>query len=551
MKKYFVLVIYFLFLLAACEAEPTLAPNPPSGLTPAPTDTIRVATPIPNATRAPATFVPSVSPAATRTRGPGGSLVIAGIGKPSREITQLPEFVSDALFDSLLRVDPEDGHLLPGLAERWLVSEDAKTFVFKLRDGVEWSDGEPLTADDVAFTIEQLSNPDIRVRPAADFGPIDEVTATDERTVSITFRQAYCAALTYIGILPILPKHKLETDALINVANENLIGTGPLVLEEWNDEAITFTRNANYWNGAPQIVNWTYRIYADERAARNAVAENQADLIVTESNVDGMRNAPMPENAFYALAFNTDRPPFDDVKVRQAIAMGLDRTQLAQANEPAETLLESSLLAPFWAAPQVQQPAFDVTKAQQALTALGWRDTDGDKILDKDGKKFQMTLWAQADEPMSELMTQRVREQLARIGAEPILKMSDRTLFLTRVFLHEYDLALVYFNIPLDPDQHYFWAASEDEPGYGLNVTGYNNAAVEAALAAGNQAARCDMTGRKNAYAPLYRQIAADTPMLFMFAPTQVVSSRDVLAGTSPSAFAGAYWNLNTWTVAR
>lgn len=477
--------------------------------------------------------------------------MIAGIGAPSREITKLPAFVTRALFDSLLTLDPEDGHLLPGLAERWLVSEDAKTFVFMLRQGVQWSDGTPLTAEDVVFTLQATSNPDVRIHPAADFGPIDTITATDARTVSITFHEAYCAALTYIGLVPILPKHLLENDGLANVSNEKLIGTGPLVLQEWNDEAITFTRNAKYWNGAAQIVDWTYRFYPDERSARAAVQQNQADLMMGTTAVADKQNAAAPVNEFYALAFNVKRPPFDDVKLRQAVSMALDRNQLVQAMQPTQNTIESSVLSSFWAAARVRQPAFDLAKAQQALAALGWRDTDGDGVLDKGGKKLQMTLWAQLEEPRSELTTQLVREQFVRVGVEPILKMSERTLFLTRVFLHEYDLALVHFNIPLDPDQHYFWAESEDEPGFGLNVTGYNNATVESALTAGNQVARCEMTAREKTYAPVFQQIAQDTPMLFLFVPTQVLSTSDVVSGTSPSPFSGAYWNLNTWTVAR
>lgn len=126
--------ILFCVLLAACEVEPTAVPNSsPPAITNASTQVIQPTTApltaIPNSTRAlpPA---PAASPLPTTRREPRDSITIAGVGAPSREITALPEFVSRALYDSLLRVDPQDGHLAPGLAERWQVSDDAKTFTF-------------------------------------------------------------------------------------------------------------------------------------------------------------------------------------------------------------------------------------------------------------------------------------------------------------------------------------------------------------------------------------------------------------------------------------
>jgi hypothetical protein len=128
--------------------------------------------------------------------------------------------------------------------------------------------------------------------------------------------------------------------------------------------------------------------------------------------------------------------------------------------------------------------------------------------------------------------------------------MTDRILFLTRVFLREYDLALVHFDIPLDPDQHYFWSESEDRPGFGLNVTGYSDAAVQNALDAGNRVPRCEPSARRAEYAPVFQALAHDVPMVFLFAPTRVVSAAPAWSGIAPSSFAGAFWNLNQWDAA-
>lgn len=535
-----------LIFVVACEAEPTATP------TRVPTRTLQ-GTAAPRGTTAPLPTrdaSPAVTAAPTRRFGPGGSIVIAGVGQPSREISALPEFVSNALYDSLLRVDPKTGDLIPGLAEQWLVSDDAKTFVFVLREGVKWHDGSPLTADDVVFTLKALSDPDVRVNPAADFGPIDEIAATDDRTVSVTFTDPYCAALTHIGQVKILPQHLLDGKDLANVSNEDLIGTGPLVLQDWDGDTLTFARNAAYWNGPPQIVDWTYQSFPSAVQAQAAVRDGQANVLVERVTGTDTEGVVFPASEFYALAMNTERFPFEDSSTRQAVAAALNVEQIAA--EANGTALTSSLLPGYWAnSRNLAGNTFDPTRAKRLLTEAGWRDADGDGILDKDGKPFEVTLWAQSEEPLSEQSAQRIRQQLEQVGIRAILKLTDRTLFLTRLFLHEFDLALAHYNLPLDPDQHYFWASSEIEPGAGLNVTGYTNAAVDAALASGNSVERCEPTARKNAYAPMFQQLVKDTPMVMLFAPSDALRSNQDVEGPAPSAFAGAYWNLNKWQVAQ
>lgn len=550
-NKTFPLFVCLLLVLAACEADPTPVPSTPSVLSTTFPPTVQTPSVQPTASQnsTPAPSAPSnVSKSPTIPRAPSGSITLAGYGAPSREITTLPEFVSRALYDSLLRVNPQTGDLTPGLAERWLISEDAKTFVFMLRDDVVWHDGAPFTADDVVFTLRAFSSPDIRTNPAADFGPIAKINATDSRTVSITFEEAYCAALTYIGAIPILPAHRLQEKSLTNVANQDFIGTGPLVLKSWNDNAISFTRNERYWKGAPQILDWTYRWYENENAARAAHLRGQADLVVTRQRAANS-NAKRALNQFFALALNVKRAPLDDVRVRQAIELGIDRAAVVPEEFRGDaTLLQTSLLPNFWANTQnATQPAFNPQRARELLTSTGWRDTDGDGIVEKDRKSFQVTLWARADENRSEVTAQILRAQLQQIGVRAVLKLTDRILFLTRVFLEEYDLALAQFNIPLDPDQHYFWASTEDEPGFGLNVTGYRNTRVDEALDAGNRVARCEPTARKNAYAPVFQNIAQDVPMVFLFAPPEYLAANANVRGLAPSSFAGNFWNLEAW----
>lgn len=478
--------------------------------------------------------------------------MVAGVGKVQRDVTNLPPFISAALYDSLLHLSPSDGSLEPALAKSWQVSNDAREITFKLRDGLKWSDGVPLTADDVVFTIKTLSDPKTRLTPTADFSNLVDVHATDSQTVVVQLKEAYCPALTFVGGIKILPRHILEGKDPGALASSDFVGSGPLILKDWGSDALRFTPNLNYYGGMPVIENWTYKIYDGEEAAQSALARGDVD--VKESHYDPQDDASpglfsRPANQFYVLAMNQTRPLLADVRVRRALIAGLDIPGLTRefGGDRAQTL-QTSFLDTFWGYPKgVTQPAFDPDKAKQLLGEAGWRDTNGDGIVDKGGAPLQMTLWAQADDPVMEPMAFSIRDQLAQVGVEVILKLDDRAGLLTRLFLQEYDLGLTLFNIPPDPDQHWFWDSSEREPGSGLNISGYSNSRVDELSKEGNQAAGCEPLLRAKAYDEMYKQIGEDSPVAFLFAPSAGIAARGGITGIAPSPFAGDYWNLSEW----
>lgn len=483
-------------------------------------------------------------------------MVVAGVGKLTRDMTNLPPFVSAALYDSLLHFSPSDGSLEPALAKSWQVSDDALTFTFKLRDGLKWSDGVPLTADDVVFTIKTLSDPKTRLTPTADFGTLVDVRATDSQTVVVQLKEANCPALTFIGGIKLLPRHILEGKDPGALASSDFVGSGPLILKDWGSDALRFAPNQNYYGAMPVIENWTYKSFDDEEAAQSALSRGDVDVKESRYAPQDDDSSPglfsRPANQFYSLAMNQTRPLFADVRVRRALIAGLDipRLTLEYGGDKAQ-ILQTSLLNTFWGYPNgILQQAFDPDKARQLLAEAGWRDTNGDGIADKGGAPLQMTLWAQADDPVMEPMAFSIRDQLARVGVQAVLKLDDRAGLLTRLFLQEYDLGLMLFNIPPDPDQHWFWDTTEREPGRGLNISGYSNPRVDELSKEGNQAAGCEPQLRAKAYDEMYKQIGEDAPVAFLFAPSAGIAARGGITGIAPSPFAGDYWNLNEWAPA-
>jgi peptide/nickel transport system substrate-binding protein len=388
--------------------------------------------------------------------------------------------------------------------------------------------------------------------------------------VIVRLNEGYCAALTNIGTLKILPEHihGASTPSPSNGAGDGganspstdqFVGSGPLILQAWNADSITFVPNPNYWNGTPTINNWTYRIFSSAADAEAALNSGDADVLDREnarpirtSLPAGVKTFTRTANQFYSLAINLERDIFKDARVRQALASALDRPRLAQDlfNRDAK-VMQTSLLPAFWSdSASATQPAYDPARARQLLTDAGWRDSDGDGILDKDGKPLNITLWAVADDPVDEPLAFEARSMLAQSGFQVLLQLDDRDELLTRLFLHQFDLAIAPWNIPLDPDQHWYWQSTENKQGEGLNFVSYSNPQVDDLMKRGNAAAKCDSSARRTVYAQAFRTIASDVPQVFLFAPPAYLDTRARVYGVSPSSFAGDYWNLNSWEVA-
>lgn len=541
-----------LAIVAGCGPEPSLTPS---------------ATSLPS-TQFPVTGTPTQPATPGTARAPSGSIVVGGVGQATRDVTSLPRFVSDALYDSLLQVDPSDGSLKPGLADSWQVSSDARTFTFHLRSGVVWHDGVPVTARDAAFTIKSLSAPDARLTPLADFGPVANVSVTDSQTVMVRMAEAYCPALTSIATLKILPEHVLsaphsesqgEQPGFLRVlGNSQFVGTGPLMLKDWNADTVSFIPNANYWDGSAQIANWTYKGYPDVAAAEAALNSGQVDLLALDPGPvrgslpkNGFSIYSQPANEFYSLAINRERDILADEHTAEALALALNRAELASEAYGADPEpMEMSVLRGFWAAPEdAAQPAYDPGRAKQLLAQSGWTDTDGDGILDKNGKPLTMTLWAIAGDSVDESLAFAIRRMLSDVGVQGILQFDDRAEFLTRLFLHEFDLAIASWNIPLDPDQHWYWESTENKPGEGLNIGSYSNPQVDTLLKRGIDTASCDPAGRRGIYTEAFRTTAVDIAQIFIFAPPAYLAAGTTISGIEPSSFAGDFWNLASWRI--
>ena len=537
--------------LVAC----TPVPIPTSDATPTRPVTVTNTITAPNATPVATRTLTAIGvppPTPTASEGPeGGALTIGVVGTANTDVNALPVVVQNALFDSLLQVDPATGALKPALAETYQVSNDATTITFRLRSGVRFHNGDALTADDVVATLQAFSAPTFRGTPITDFGTFTRATALDPQTVQLNFSDAYCPALTSIGTLKILPRAVATSANFPRLTPAQMVGTGPFKLTSRNEEQFALERNADYFRGAAHLDSLTVRVYVNAAAARAAFASKQIDLLpaapgeYTAIKKLDANIVATDASEFIGLIFNLDTTTLNDPRVRQALTYALDRQVLLNDIGGQARLINTSALLQYWAYPQnLPGYSFDLTKAKQLLADAGWR-ANGDGVLWQNNRAMRLELWTEADDPLLEPLAFRLREMYAALGIQVELELDDRPGWITRAFEHRFDLLLLARPIPLDPDQRWYWQSDQNAKGSGFNFGSYANPRVDGSLKDALRASSCDANTRAALFGEINRTLIPDAPVVFLFAPKKYLVARERVLGLSPSPFAGDFWNLN------
>lgn len=314
------------------------------------------------------------------------------------------------IYETLLFFNRQDGSIKPWLASSYKWNADGTNVTFTLQKDVKWSDGTAFTSDDVVFTLNLL-----RQYPAIDAGAlwqaISSVSNPDPSTVSVTFKAPSAPILWYLGGQTwIVPQHLWKSVDPTTFTDENPIGTGPFTLKSFTPQLYVLAKNKNYWQpGKPYIDAINYPAYT---------SNTSADLLLSSGNVDwtGLFTPDIkktfverdPANNRYwfppsnvvMLYLNTAKAPFNDVKVRQALSVAIDRTDIANTAESGYTVPASptGLILPpnkDYLAPEYANASFgppDAAKAGQLLESAGFKKGADGIYADASGKKLAFNI---------------------------------------------------------------------------------------------------------------------------------------------------------------
>ena len=483
----------------------------------------------------------------TSTESPSATLVVAlngdpGAMNPAVTTSGNTHPVTDQIFNGLVGLD-EKLSPVPELAERWTVEDEGRTYRFALRRGVQWHDGQPFTSADVKFTFEQaLLKYHSRTRAALQ-DLLDGVDTPDDYTAVFRLRRPYSPLLQRLDVVEasIIPKHVYANqDLLAGEATHHPIGTGPFRFVSYAPaDRVVLERNPAYFRaGLPGVARLVFRILPNAATAVAALEKGEVDYVGSVAGPEVERLRQTPGIAVVSgtggsggsvcedvLIPNLSRRPLDELRVRRAIAMALDRQFIVDhvyfgQGRPSTGPI-SHLLT--WAyTPDVRQYPHDVRAAAQLLDEAGVR-------IGKNGERFAITF---THANTQQRLGQALREQLKAVGITLKLETLDFNAQVDRVFVKKtFDLGMASYCNGADPDigVRRVYVSNNIGPFPFSNGAGYRNARVDQLFDAASRLA--DRDARRAGYVEIQKILADEVPYFWIIDSEGLRAHRTAFSG--------------------
>lgn len=459
-------------------------------------------------------------------------------------------------FDSLAeRSMKEPTRFDPMLAERWEISDDHLTYTIHLRKGVLWHDftdpetGErfqdvEVTADDFKFYIDTIRNPGIQCEPIrVYYQDLEDLRVVDRYTFQVIWKAPYFLSTELtLGLQP-LPRHFYRYDPAKpeefneNVArNRMIVGCGPWVFERWDKgKEIVFRRNEKYYGPKPHLRRLRFKVIKESNARLLALQNGEVDRIgllaqqwVEQTNSEEFlrRFAKFQYTArvYYYVGYNLRRPPFDDRRVRLALTHCIDRPRiLREVYKDLGRIVTGPFFieSPYYDA-SIEPYPFDIAKAKALLAEAGWRDSDGDGILDKDGKKFEFTFLAIAGSENQARIAAILKEDLAKAGLVMNIVEVEWSVYTERLEEWNFDVCSLGWAMGYESDPYQIWHSSQADLKGASNHVGFKSEEADRIIEAARR--EFDLDRRIALYRQFHRLVHEEQPYTFLVSPYNLVA---------------------------
>jgi peptide/nickel transport system substrate-binding protein len=444
-----------------------------------------------------------------------------------------------AIFDSLLRWNPETSEPEGLIAESWTVSKDGLSYDFQIRKGILFHDGKELTAEDVKFSFDRIKDPKVDAAHLQNyFAGLSKIEVIDPYKVRFTMTDVYYRNLIMLGLAQILPKHIYGVgDFNSHPANRAPIGSGPYKFNKWDTGRIVELKRFDKYFGLSiekfkNLYNFErllFRVITDPAVAVLALKKGDIDTMEPtpsqfvkdfndpkfEENYYKLKYETEDGNGFNYIGWNLELPRFSSKQTRQALAYAMPREEinkkvfngfrtLAVSPFPPSSAKTDSKIIPI---------PYDPVKAKALFAEAGWKP-NAKGLLEKDGKPFQFEILFTTGNTDAERIALIYQQSLKQLGIEMNIRTLEWTVFLKQVQTHKFDSVMLSWGASLDSDPYQIWHSTQAKPG-GSNHVSYKNPAVDKLL----ERARItlDREKRNLLYQEFTRTIADEAPYLFLF----------------------------------
>lgn len=458
----------------------------------------------------------------------------------------------NALIFNGLTAHNGQNEVVPGLAESWEFEESSCTYTFHLVRNVKWHDGEDFTAEDVKFTIEAIMDPENGSENAPDFEDVEEISVADKYTVSFRLAAPNAAFLDYMT-MAVLPEHLLAgEDMQESDYFRNPVGTGPYKLTDWDaGQAITLTKNEDYFQGEPGIDIIIFKIVTDDNARALQMESGELDLaLLTPKDAgsfagrDGYVCYDMQTSDYRGILFNFNNDYWTANRdIIPAVCYAIDREAIINAvllgqGVPAYGPLQRNI----YNNEDVEHYDYDPQKSKELLEAAGCT-MGGGGFYERDGETIGFVISVAAGDQVRIDIAQAAAQQLREVGIDCTVDIP------ARVDWEEQMAYLIGWGSPFDADDHTYKVFGT---GKGANYSGYSNAMVDRYLTEARQSD--DPAVRAEAYDSFQEELARDPAFAFIcYVDADYVADARI-QGISPDTVmghhgVGIFWNVSEWTI--
>lgn len=424
---------------------------------------------------------------------------IGGLNELVSSHSTFSRSILEKLFLHLLEEQPDYAEhpptFAPQLAASYEWSEDHLVLTLHLRPEVVWSDGAPVTAEDVRWTWQTQIDPDLAWEYAQVKESILDMKIVDSHTLQVFFKEASASQLTDLNEGVILPRRVWsqlplsEWQQRAEWFEENLVVNGPFTLESWSPQAeIVLRRNEKFYRSdRPYLDRVVFRVVPEKSNQILQLLAGDLHLVerIPPADAARIRDAETLEllefwhRQYDFICWNLENPLFADAEVRRALTMAIDRQSIIDSLLFGYARVATSpIISTVWAHDRDLEPwPYAPAEARELLAEQGWRDADGDGILDRAGKAFRFELSTNTDSRIRVDAAVMIQEQLRRVGIDAQVRRMEFNTLVDKNLEHEFDATLGAWGIDTSLDLTYAFHSDSIDNGY--NFGSYSNPEVD------------------------------------------------------------------------
>lgn len=444
---------------------------------------------------------------------------------PLRALDSASYYAQSLVFEGLLKYDAQL-NIVPALAQAFFVSADGLEYVFKVRKGLHFSSGEPLTVKDIIASIKLASSESSPYH--ADYQDIKQISAEADNTLMLRLSRPCAPLLSRIVELRILPRRLLVLpDHGKSVLSRNPIGCGPFRLRNWKSGLeLVFTPNPYYWAGRPAVQSLVWRVVPDANLVALALARGEVDVAQVDPRAirsldTAVRRGKVVLDEFPGartiyLGFNLEKGPFAKSRIREAVCLAINRKALTEHLYGGYARLAASDFPPSSWAFNRQAPVwpFDPQAAEEMLTQAGFQ-REGRGWRSPDGSWLAFSILTVKD---YQDVAQAVCGDLAKLGIFTEVQIVEFST-LRQQYLKKGQYQAVVWSRSVGPDPECLLSWHSRGP---LNFSRFRDARLDGLLEAGRRT--IPKGKRQRVYSKVQEILATQLPWVFLFHPTLIVA---------------------------